>query len=160
MKKNAEIWFEETVIPLVSEKLPEVASEMNVLVFGSFGLGTADEISDLDATIYLDDPLWKEQGAELQLLFETSFERFGADETYCCDICVHPLSWLREQRQFLETRAEARAELPWEKLTLEQFHDIQNCLIATRTASFTNCARRPHPSDSRAGSGRNSSSRD
>ena len=57
MNRDVRTHFEEAIIPLIARRHPEVASEMCILVRGSFGLGIADEHSDLDAIIYLDDPL-------------------------------------------------------------------------------------------------------
>ena len=93
-------YFEQKVIPLINAKYPEVASEMSIRVDGAFGLGIADESSNLDATIYLEDRLWAAKGGQVQLLLETSLDERLVDETdkscHCVGIWVHPLSWLRE----------------------------------------------------------------
>ncbi len=73
MQKDVKAYFEETVIPLISREYPELAPEMSIQIPGSYGLGIADEFSDLDAVIYLDDPLWKAHGGQVQLMLERLF---------------------------------------------------------------------------------------
>ena len=129
MQKDVTEYFETEVIPLIEQELPDVASAMLLSVGPPFGLDIADEHSDMYATIYLENPLWKDRGGRLQLLLEESFERFGANATYCCNICVLPMSWLGEVRLFLETGAKAEEELPWETVGLETLFEVQHNLI-------------------------------
>ena len=63
--RDIRTYIEGTIVPLIAERHPEVAPQMSILIGGSFGLGIADELSDLDANIYLDDPLWKRHGGQL-----------------------------------------------------------------------------------------------
>jgi len=128
MAKDVSAYFEKTVIPLITDKHPDVAAEMTIKVMGSFGLGIADEFSDLDCIIYLDDPLWNAQGGHVQLLLETSLPAFAADGHHW-EMNVHPISWLRDLREFLNVVPENKAELPWEELQIEDLHEVQNCLI-------------------------------
>ncbi|MDQ1328222.1 MAG: hypothetical protein QG641_1507 [Candidatus Poribacteria bacterium] len=124
MQQDITIYFEQAVIPLIDKKHPEVASEMIIQITGSFGLGIADEFSDLDANIWLDDPLWKRYGGHLQLTLENYLEQFAPNRNHA-EICVWPLSWLGDRKDFLENKA----DLPWEKVSLEALFEIQENLI-------------------------------
>ena len=125
MQNDVETYFEQTVIPLIAKEYPQVASEMSIQIAGSYGLGLADEYSDLDSVIWLDDALWKRQGGQVQLMLQHCPQKFLADMGIHCEICVWPLSWLRERREFLENKE----NLPWEKVTFEELFEIQENLI-------------------------------
>ena len=131
--RDVTAYFEDSVIPLIAEEYPDVAADMSIRVDGAFGLGIADESSNLDSTMYLEDRLWAAKGGQVQLLLETALEERLVDKTdkgcHCVGIWVHPLSWLRERRRFLETRAEAGTDLPWEEVPIEQFHEMQENLV-------------------------------
>jgi Domain of unknown function (DUF4037) len=115
---------------------------MSVLVEGSVGLGLHDRWSDLEATIYLDDPLWLEQGGQLQLLMMHGLPAFSArSEPHCAfpgephkwpisghpEINVHPVSWLLDHHanEFLA----ANEELPWEAVSVEALYALQHDLV-------------------------------
>jgi len=117
-------YFEKNVIPLIALECPEVISEISIQIPGSAGLGIDDEFSDLDAVIYLDDPLWETYGGRLQLVLEHSPQQFAPCK-YHADVCVWPLSWLGKRREFLEDKL----DLPWEEVTLEEFFEIQENLV-------------------------------
>lgn len=125
MQKDIKTYFEQTVISLIAEKYPEVASEMSIQIAGSYGLGIADQYSDLDSVIWLDDGLWKRQGGQVQLMLQHCPQKFLPDMGIHCEICVWPLSWLRERGEFLEDKD----DLPWEKVTFEELFEIQENLI-------------------------------
>jgi hypothetical protein len=127
MSGDVAAYFEETVIPLLTEKHPDVAPEMSVLIRGSFGLGIADEFSDLDAIIYLEDELWKAHGGHVQLTLEREAPRFTPYNRGHCEICVYPFSWLLHGRgkEFSETGSDP----PWEKATIEELYELQQNLV-------------------------------
>ena len=126
MTKDVEAYFERTVIPLIAEKHPEVAPEIGIRIGGSFGLGIADELSDLDAHIYLDDLLWKAHGGQLQLTLEHCAPKFASTVGHP-EICVFPMSWLLggHYQEFLESTEDA----PWEKVSIENLHEIHENLV-------------------------------
>ena len=123
-------FLEQEVIPLIETHHPDVAAEMLVLL-DDYTTGTTDLPHHPDATIYLEDRLWAEKGGQVQLLLETSLEAWdqtpGVDGSrHCVGAWLHPLSWLRELRLFLETRSEASAGLPWEDVTVESLYQVQH----------------------------------
>ena len=126
MAKDVKVYFERIVIPLISDRFPEVAAEMSIQIQGSYGLGIADKWSDLDALIYLDDALWKSRGGQVQLLLETELPRFAVKSDHC-QICVWPVSWLDKLRGFLDNQSDP----PWEEETIERLFEVQHNLVLT-----------------------------
>jgi len=124
MTRDIETYIEETIIPLIAAKHPEVAAAATVQVLGSYGLGIADESSDLEVAIWLDDPLWKAQGGQLQLTLLREAPRFARTPDHP-EICVWPLSWLGDRGEFLDNQAEP----PWEKVSIEQLHELQQAMV-------------------------------
>ena len=132
--RDVRTYFEQMIKPLIEEHYPDVAAQMCVQVNDESGVDIPDPLAIPDMTIYLEDRLWSARGGQVQLLLETSLdvprEIEGLDGTrHCVGVWVHPLSWLRELRRFLDTRAEAGADLPWEEVTIERFFEVQNQLI-------------------------------
>ncbi len=130
-------FLEQEVIPLIEKHYPDVASEMIVHV-NDFAAGTGDLPHHPDAIIYLEDRLWASKGGHVQLLLETSLEAWEESEgidgsRHCVGAWVHPLSWLRELRRFLDTRAEAPADLPWEEIPVERFYEVQHAPVLRDT---------------------------
>ncbi len=126
-------FIEKDVIGLLEKHFPQVASGMAVFV-NDYATGTSDLPHQCDAIIYLEDRLWATEGGKVQLLLETSLsiwpETEGIDGTrHCVGVWVHPLSWLRELLSFLQTRAEAGSDLPWEHIPMERFYNIQNATV-------------------------------
>lgn len=75
MQKDVKNYIEQTILPLIAKEYPKVASEMIVQVRGSYALGVTDQFSDLEAIIWLDDPLWKTHGRQMQLMNSTNSRR-------------------------------------------------------------------------------------
>ncbi len=139
---DVEAYFVKVVFPFVEERFPNTAPQMMVMVEGSAGLGLHDEWSDLDATIYLDDPLWKARGGQLQLALMHELAVFSdQSEPHCSfarqphrwavtgrpEVCVHPISWLldRNANLFLSQGQ----DLPWEEVSVERLYALQHDLI-------------------------------
>jgi len=131
MSTNPEItrYFSETVIPTLEKRHPEVARHMAIQVRGSYGLGLADEHSDLDAIVWLDDPLWKREGGQVQLTLLHDIPRLTPRELAAehghAEVNVWPLSWLGARRKFLESTSEA----PWEEVSFEELFELQHNLV-------------------------------
>ena len=129
MKKDVTAYFEETVIPVIWDRHPDVASAMAIQIRGSYGLDIADEYSDLDAILWLDDPIWKEKGGKVQLTLENDFPRFGRTDILSehghAEVNVWPLSWLGDRRLFLNDTS----DMPWEQVPFEDLFEIQRNLI-------------------------------
>ena len=91
-------------------------------------MGIADRFSDLDAIVWLDDPLWKTHGGQVQLVLqqrEQQQKRFAPAEYGYSEIYVWPLRWLGHLREFLESKE----TLPWEKVKIEEFYELQESLV-------------------------------
>ena len=127
MPPDVHTYFHETIIPTIMDKHPDVASEMSLMVLGSAGLGIADEASDLEAAVYLEDPLWKKQGGQLQLTLNECLYRTCPYKMEGSVISVSPLSWLLDghAKEFLERQE----DLPWEKVSFEDLFTMQENLI-------------------------------
>jgi hypothetical protein len=126
MSKDVRAYFEETVIPMIAEQFPDVVPEMSIKIGGSFGLGIADEHSDLDADLYLDDELWKARGGQLQLALLHDVPRFAAPTDHA-EICVAATSGLLDGQcgAFLE----GQGDLPWERVSIESLYFVQENLV-------------------------------
>lgn len=94
MSKNAVNYFENIIIPLIQANYPNIISDMDIMILGSVGLGIDDEISDIEASIYLDDVIWNNQGKQLQLLLNDSLAKTNKWKREGSILCVHPVSWL------------------------------------------------------------------
>jgi hypothetical protein len=140
--RDVRTYFDDVVAPLVAGRFPEVEREMIVQVHGSYGLEMGDGHSDLDAIIYLDDPLWKAQGGQVQLLLQHSLPGFAAHSPAYCEtpgdpfawpiyghseFNVHPLSWLLDNQAnaFLE----GKGYPPWEEVSRETFYELGYHLV-------------------------------
>ena len=129
MRSNVTAHFEDEVIPILQDRYADVASAMAIQLRGSYGLGIADKYSDLDAVIWLDDPIWEEDGGKLQLTLENDIPRFvppvASSERAHAEVNVWPLSWLGDRRQFLADTANP----PWEQVSFEDLFEIQRNLV-------------------------------
>jgi hypothetical protein len=123
MSETVSSYFTSTVFPLVDAHLPGLSERMTVQVIGSYGLGIADSLSDLDAVVYLPDPVWETSGRQLQLLLEKHLPPFGAPTTHP-GVVVWPRRWLGKLVAFLDDTPP-----PWEEETVERLHQAQHCLI-------------------------------
>ena len=105
MQEEVTTYFEQTVVPILEDRHPDVAHAMAIQIRGSYGLGIADEYSDLDAILWLDDSIWKKSGGEVQLTLECEIPGFGPTDILSehghAEVNVWPLSWLGERRRFL-----------------------------------------------------------
>jgi len=127
-------YFDDTIVPAITEKFPEVAKQMSLIVLGSQGLGTADEFSDLEAAVYLDDPLWREHGGHLQLLLNERLRATCPCRSSGSVICVRPHSWLLGGHA--HDFAEGKETLPWEQVSIEELFTVQENLIVYDPKAF------------------------
>ena len=146
MSKDARAYLEQHIIPLIADKHPQVAAEMCLVIEGSYGLGLADGLSDLDAIIYLEDDLWYREGGQVQLLLWRQAEPFRADAQRYCDfpghpegwvvyghpeVSVHPVSWLLggQAGDIL-----GGADVPWEEISPEALFKLHQESLVLRDA--------------------------
>lgn len=112
MTEKSANYFSNIVMPFIRERHPDILDEMSLMIVGSVGLGIDDELSDMEAIIYLPDEIWKINGM-LQinldkLLLETNLWQQGGSI-----ICVHPLSWVLDWQG---EKILASGVVPWTKI--------------------------------------------
>ncbi len=127
MATDAKTYFDETVIPRITTEYSDLSSEISIIVLGSVGLGIADELSDLEAAVYMDDALWNRRGGQLQLSLNKCLQETCPYRKKGSVLCVWPLSWLLggHAKEFLDGVDSA----PWEEVTVEDLFTIQNNLV-------------------------------
>lgn len=120
-------YFQETVLPFVRERHPELLPEMSMMILGSAGLGIDDDYSDLEAAVYLDYPMWKKHGGQLQLSLNEVLLKTNPWKQSGSVISVMPHSWLLDGQgvEFLESSA----NLPWEEVSFETLFEAQENLV-------------------------------
>lgn len=114
-------------MPLIRERFPDILPDMSLMVVGSVGLGIDDEYSDMEAEIYLDNPLWKEQGGPLQLALNDCLHDFCPWKKEGSIISVTRLSDLLDGHagDFLSDYDDP----PWEEVSFESLFTLQHSLI-------------------------------
>jgi hypothetical protein len=139
VRQDVKAYFEEVVIPLIAREHPEVVSEMSLRVEGSVGEGLHDELSDLDATLFLPKEMWKARGGQLQLTLLHSLEPFIAHPYALYSECAgDPFSWpafrhseisVHPWSELLCGQAESvlagEQEVPWEEVSIEELLQLQ-----------------------------------
>jgi|LSQX01.1.fsa_nt_gb hypothetical protein len=120
-------YFDNVVMPEIRRKHAEILPEMCIWVQGSVGFGIDDELSDLDANIYLKESSWKEYGSTLQLSMNKLVSDTNPYLKAGSGIYVQPLSWLLDFQgeKFLDS-----AHTPsWSKVSIEWLFTVQESLI-------------------------------
>lgn len=120
-------YFDSFVMPLLRSEHGGALSKMSIMILGSVGLGNDDELSDLEAGIYLGDSDWKQFGREIQLSLNELLRNTNPWQEKGSVLCVHPTSWLLDGQahKFLE----GKDNLPWEDVSFETLFTVQNNLI-------------------------------
>jgi hypothetical protein len=93
MIKNASVFFNQVILPEIKTS-GFLVENMSVMILGSVGLGIDDEYSDFEAGVFLDDPIWKKNGASLQLALNRVLEMNNPWQKRGSVFSVQPLSWL------------------------------------------------------------------
>ena len=62
MTKNIARYFDERIMPLIRSRHRDIVSEASIMILGSVGLHIDDAFSDMEAVLYLPDPIWKQNG--------------------------------------------------------------------------------------------------
>jgi hypothetical protein len=120
-------YLENTVMPVIRRRHPQVLGEISVMILGSVGLGLDDEHSDLEAGIYLDDPVWKQFGGQLQLSLNELVREANPWKADGSLLSVYPQSWLLDHQgiKFLQDSGTP----PWGKVSFEALYEMQENLI-------------------------------
>ncbi len=134
MTKNVAAYFADTVIPAIRSEHLELVADMSIIVLGSAGLGVADESSDLEAAVYLDDTLWHEKGGQLQLTLNRRLRETCPYKMEGSTLCVWPTSWLLEGR--MDKLLNGGEVKPWEEVAIEDLFTIQSNLIVWDPKDF------------------------
>jgi len=105
-------YFETVIVPLVADVSLEMADKLTIFVSGSYALGVADDMSDLDCHLFVPDDLYERHFAEVQLrrIHHLPLERrFISRPTPHGEMCLGRLSELCAKPYLNGT-----SELPWE----------------------------------------------
>jgi len=121
MKEKSINYFNNIIMPLLRGKHADILHEMSFTVNGSVGLGIDDELSDMEAAIYLPDEIWKQNGMLqinlIECLAETNLWKQGGSI-----ISVYPLSWMLDGQG--EKLLEADANVDWEKISFDSLFGL------------------------------------
>jgi hypothetical protein len=120
-------YFEGFVIPRIAKSFPKAASHMAVRIEGSVGLGIDDEFSDLEASVYLDDELWKTVGWQLQILVNHCIRESCPWKPEGSVICVSRFSDLLAGQAIQLLQGEAKPR--WERIPIVELFDAQEYLV-------------------------------
>lgn len=127
MLEKVSDYFEDIILPVIRSRHSEVLPEMSIMILGSVGLGIDDELSDLEAAIYLKDAVWKKCGGQLQLSLNDCLSDTNPWRKAGSVISVYPISWLLDGQA--EKFLTCTNDLPWEEVSFETLFTIQNNLI-------------------------------
>lgn len=130
MTKNIRQYFNETIMPLICSRHNDILPEASIMILGSVGLHIDDELSDMEAVIYLPDTIWKENGL-LQIELEECLAKTNPWQqegtVNGSIISVHPLSWLLDYQG--EKILSNGGCIQWQKLSFESLFTIQENFI-------------------------------
>ena len=120
MKEKSINYFNDIIMPLIREKHADILPNASMMILGSVGLGIDDELSDVEAVIYLPDDIWKQNGM-LQInldkrVLETNLWQQGGSI-----ICVHPLSWLLDGKG---EKILADGVVPWGEISVDSLYGL------------------------------------
>jgi hypothetical protein len=120
MKEKSVQYFTNTIMPMIHEKHSDILQEASIMVLGSVGLGIDDELSDMEAVVYLPDEIWKKNG-----MFQINLDKCLRDKNIWKQdgsiICVHPLSWLLDGNG---EKILAESNVNWEKLSFDSQYGL------------------------------------
>ena len=149
MTQDIREYFDTTVIPLIARKHPDVVADMSIRLQGSVGLGLNDELSDMEAMVYLPENLWKARGGQLQLTLIHCLTPFSAQSHRYSECPGDPYSWIRgghpeinvhPRSELLCGQAEKvfaeKTDVPWEKVSIEELHQLQSYPILRDSGGF------------------------
>lgn len=127
MTKDVLEYFDSKIMPLLKNQYSSILKDMNILILGSVGLGIDDELSDMEAVIYLPQETWKQYGANLQLSLNKCVAETNLWTPEGSIICVHPFSWLLDgQGEKIICNSDP---ISWEEISIESLYTIQENLI-------------------------------
>lgn len=119
-------YFDDIIMPLIHGKHADILPEASIMILGSVGLRIDDELSDMEAVIYLPDKIWK-RNSLLQIELDKCLSQTNLWKQEGSIICVHPLSWLLDYQG--EKILANGGNVPWGKLSFESLFTMQENLI-------------------------------
>ena len=129
MTKNIARYFDERIMPLIRSRHRDIVSEASIMILGSVGLHIDDAFSDMEAVLYLPDPIWKQNGVlqiELEEVLKETNPWKQEGMVNGSIISVHPLSWMLE---YQGEKILASGCVNWGKLSFEALFTIQENVI-------------------------------
>jgi len=120
MKEKSKIFFNNIIMPMISDKHPDVLHEMSFQIQGSVGLGIDDEFSDVEAAIWLPDEIWKKNGM-LQISLDKCLAENNLWKQDCSGIQVYPLSWILDGKG---EKILAGGDVPWGELAFDSLFGL------------------------------------
>ena len=121
MKENSISYFNNIIMPLIHQKHPDVFNEMSFVIMGSVGLGIDDELSDMEAAIYLPDEIWKHNGL-LQITLNKCLADTNLWQPNGSIISVYPLSWMLDGQG--EKLLDANTGVPWQEMSIDSMFGL------------------------------------
>ena len=117
-------WFARTVIPLIEREFPDLATEMGIVVEGSFAHGYFDQYSDLESMVVLPDNTPAEEAAALHALLAPL--RFAPDYAHQ-EVSVHAFCHLLDglANDFVRPGSSP----PWEAVTMSSLYNLATGLV-------------------------------
>jgi len=113
-------YFNNIIMPLIREKHSDILDEMSFIIGGSVGLGIDDELSDLDAAIWLPDDIWKQNGL-LQINLDKCLAETNVWNPCGSGIQVYPLSWILDDKG---EKILAGGDVPWGKIPFDALYGL------------------------------------
>lgn len=129
-------YFKNEVIPIISKNFMDIMPDIDIIILGSVGLGIDDKLSDMEASIYLDENLWRDKGKQLQLLMNDCISKANMWKKEGSIICVHPTSWLLDgnsNKFLMDTEI-----FPWENVSIESLFTVQKNMIVYSSKGMLN----------------------
>ena len=113
-------YFKNVVMPFIREHHANVLDEMSFTIEGSVGLGIDNDLSDVEAAIYLPDDIWKQNGM-LQINLDKLVLETNQWQQKGSGIQVYPLSWLLDRQG---EKILAGNDIEWEEIKFDSLFGL------------------------------------
>ena len=121
MKPESTAYFETVLFPLIQQKHGDLMDQLSLVALGSVGLGNDDGLSDLEAAVYLPDPLWQAKGFPLQVDLDRCLVETNPWRQAGSIVSVYPLSWLLDGQG---EKLLSGGSVNWERLSFDSLHGL------------------------------------
>lgn len=120
-------YFDSQIMPVLRRDWAGLLPEMSIQILGSVGLGIDDARSDLEAVIYLPEPLWQRAGAGLQLAMDRCLRQHNPWQREGSILSVHPIGWALDGQGW--TLLERPEDFAWDEVSIPALFTLQENLI-------------------------------